>query len=441
MYLQTILRCGAQKLNNTGQDLDPIAVNLEDFDAFPKGTKILSVVTHARPSVGITSGRTQRKLNESHSQNVSSNLDLLHTTKTKNIKNSKDVGSAGSVQEQFTKLNVPQTVSQKQSTVHNTSADHTELMKSSSDCSDYVQDRTREELSNIMLEIGPLLQEIPDKSQQSVQDQQADTNTKKLELDKPESVNKDNSVNKVGNPEVFIENDVDKDDSGYIVGNSDDCFEDDIVDYDDSDEVPVLDLAECENRGEQECAKILYEMSKSKSQDLDNDEGTLSSNKKRNNGQKNKQVKTASANNSIVKQSKQGSKYPRRHAVKDGTVCFAQVGKGAKLWTQEHPLIRGIYLNKGKRDVKRHLVKMKRQPSAVDTGSYLRNGKINDKNRIDDFFEYTKLGLERRRQFEENQARDEYVVNWYMWCPGHGNCLRKCGGYGKCVEGKISSVV
>lgn len=131
---------------------------------------------------------------------------------------------------------------------------------------------------------------------------------------------------------------------------------------------------------------------------------------------------------------------PKRHT-REAEVCFAQVGKSAKIWTQEHPQVRGIYLNKGKREVKRKLVTMKRQPTALDKGSYIRNGRINDKNRIDDYFVFTEEGSKRREMFEEGRVRDEYVVNWYMWCPGHGNCQRKCGGYGRCETGQFEFLV
>ena len=123
------------------------------------------------------------------------------------------------------------------------------------------------------------------------------------------------------------------------------------------------------------------------------------------------------------------------HKKHESEVSFAQVGESAKIFVQKHPMLRGIYLNKGKREVKRNLIKLKRHQSAIDMGSYLRNGRVNDKNRIDDMFHYTEEGLKKKVEIDENNARDEYVVNWYMWCPGHGNCLRKCGGYGHCVEG------
>lgn len=32
---------------------------------------------------------------------------------------------------------------------------------------------------------------------------------------------------------------------------------------------------------------------------------------------------------------------------------------------------------------------------------------------------------------------DEYVVSWYMWCLGYGNCIWKCGGCGKCILGRF----
>ncbi|WAR19581.1 hypothetical protein MAR_001419 [Mya arenaria] len=125
----------------------------------------------------------------------------------------------------------------------------------------------------------------------------------------------------------------------------------------------------------------------------------------------------------------------KKQHCKDGMVCFAQVGKNAKLWTKEHPLIRDIYLNKGKRETKKSLVEMKRQNSAKNIDSYIRKGIVNERNRIDDYFEFTEEGRAKRQLLEEYEAKDEYVVSWYMWCPGHGNCLRRCGGYGKCVPG------
>ena len=125
-----------------------------------------------------------------------------------------------------------------------------------------------------------------------------------------------------------------------------------------------------------------------------------------------------------------------KHKCNESEISFAQVGESAKIFIQKHPLLHGIYLNKGKREVKRRLIKLKRHKNAIDKGSYLRNGKINDKNRIDDLFEYTEEGKKKKDAIDENNARDEYVVNWYMWCPGRGNCLRKCGGYGSCVSGE-----
>lgn len=148
----------------------------------------------------------------------------------------------------------------------------------------------------------------------------------------------------------------------------------------------------------------------------------------------NTNVSTSVEINQIKEHKHVVSKRAKIHA-RNAEVCFAQVGKSAKIWLQEHPQIKGIYLNKGKREVKRNLVSLKRQSTAVDKGSYMRNGRINDKNRIDDSFVFTPEGQRRRDSFEDGKYRDEYVVNWYMWCPGHGNCKRKCGGFGRCVEG------
>ncbi|XP_071079096.1 uncharacterized protein [Haliotis cracherodii] len=119
----------------------------------------------------------------------------------------------------------------------------------------------------------------------------------------------------------------------------------------------------------------------------------------------------------------------------DGEVTNVDVGLTVKTFLRTHPAIRGIYLNKGKRDVKRNLVKMRRETLAVDVGSWQRGTHIHDRNRLDDHFELTEAGMEKKKRVEKRLSRDEYVVNWYMWCPGHGNCRRSCGGYGKCVNG------
>ncbi|XP_067680678.1 uncharacterized protein [Haliotis asinina] len=119
----------------------------------------------------------------------------------------------------------------------------------------------------------------------------------------------------------------------------------------------------------------------------------------------------------------------------DGEVTHVEVGSAVKTFLRTHPAIRGIYLNKGKRDVKRNLVRMRRETLAVDVGSWQRGTHIHDRNRLDDHFDLTEAGLEKKRRVEKRLSRDEYVVNWYMWCPGHGNCRRNCGGYGKCVNG------
>ncbi|ESO94330.1 hypothetical protein LOTGIDRAFT_232559 [Lottia gigantea] len=117
-------------------------------------------------------------------------------------------------------------------------------------------------------------------------------------------------------------------------------------------------------------------------------------------------------------------------------VSFVPVGQGMIQFLHTHPAIQGIYLNKGKRHIKKNLVNLKRQESAVDKGSWERQGHKLERNRFDDYFEATDQGKEKSEEIGNCLARDEYVVNWYVWCPGRGgNCQRKCGGYGTCLEG------
>ena len=119
-----------------------------------------------------------------------------------------------------------------------------------------------------------------------------------------------------------------------------------------------------------------------------------------------------------------------------GEVIFVPVGTAVKEFLKSHSLIRGIYLNKGKRDLKRELVTVKRQNNAVDTGSWKRGKHIHERNRFDDLFEYTDAGRRKKSQLDKKKIRDVYVVNWYVWCPGHGNCRRTCGGHGTCIAGQ-----
>ncbi|KAK6182708.1 hypothetical protein SNE40_010331 [Patella caerulea] len=116
-------------------------------------------------------------------------------------------------------------------------------------------------------------------------------------------------------------------------------------------------------------------------------------------------------------------------------ICFIPVGEAMIDFLKSHPSIKDIYLNKGKRHVKKNLVTLKRQESAIDKASWERKGHKLERNRFDDYFEVTDEGEKKKEEIGRCQARDEYVVNWYVWCPGHGNCMRKCGGYGKCKEG------
>lgn len=121
-----------------------------------------------------------------------------------------------------------------------------------------------------------------------------------------------------------------------------------------------------------------------------------------------------------------------------GEVNFVEVGKSVHDFLKKHPLVQGIYLNKGKRAIKKNYVTMCRQKSLNESArlTWKRGSNDQGRNRVDDYFEYTEEGRARKSKVDRKLVRDEYVVSWYMWCPGHGNCVRKCGGRGKCVPGK-----
>ncbi|XP_064621248.1 uncharacterized protein LOC135484079 isoform X1 [Lineus longissimus] len=118
-----------------------------------------------------------------------------------------------------------------------------------------------------------------------------------------------------------------------------------------------------------------------------------------------------------------------------GEICFVKTGPHLKPFLNSHPILRNLYLNRGKRDVKKHLVAPRHLETAVDTGSWQRGKNVHQRNRLDDVFVYTEEGLARSKLVKTENQRDEYVVNWYLWCPGHGNCQRSCGGFGKCEPG------
>ncbi|XP_005090819.2 uncharacterized protein LOC101848404 [Aplysia californica] len=120
-----------------------------------------------------------------------------------------------------------------------------------------------------------------------------------------------------------------------------------------------------------------------------------------------------------------------------GELLYVAVGQGVCRFASEHPMTRGVRLHKGKREVKRQLVRLRRR-SDLDLQETLvtwRRGKeVLERNRFDDFFELTADGLCEQAEVHACRRRDQYVVNWYVWCPGHGNCRRKCGGFGICLE-------
>ncbi|XP_033114913.1 uncharacterized protein LOC117115296 isoform X2 [Anneissia japonica] len=116
---------------------------------------------------------------------------------------------------------------------------------------------------------------------------------------------------------------------------------------------------------------------------------------------------------------------------------IAPVGIGLQKFLLNLDLLQGLKLHHGKRDVKRKFVKMQRQETAMKIKSWQRGQRIHENVRYDDHFLLTEEGKKLAQQMKRRERRVQYVVNWYIWCPGHGNCLRKCGGYGQCVEGRL----
>ena len=107
------------------------------------------------------------------------------------------------------------------------------------------------------------------------------------------------------------------------------------------------------------------------------------------------------------------------------------VGADLLRFLQTHEELKGVCLSRGKRNVKRNLVTMQRDKSFVLRGN---KETVKDKCRYDDHFVPTEEG-----KLPNKIESNEFVVAWYLWCPGKGNCKRKCGAYGMCMEGKYEN--
>ena len=119
-----------------------------------------------------------------------------------------------------------------------------------------------------------------------------------------------------------------------------------------------------------------------------------------------------------------------------GEIFYISVGASFSCFLQEHPMIQGVHLHKGKRKIKHQLVHLCRKENLKGKLTWNRGKDSLERNRFDDFFELTDKGFEEQTEVLEGRSRDQYVVNWYVWCPGHSNCQRKCGGFGKCIQRK-----
>jgi len=459
MYLQTLLRSGniratikeldAQSETNEVQTEiygDTIEQTFPQVDHrrgsvinMPKivteysGSRVSSSQANTSLSSILNTDKVKRKANASQTRDVGSSLKQAKPVIQRRIFVSRNKETNAIVTEpQTVSISTVPVVTVATETDSNKNIDNNKTSDTDNKRGpENIVNKAGNELSDIILEIAPLLQEFSTTppAQSSLETVQYSNDNSHLHPDNVKDFRGD--LTELGNS-----NDLNSD--GNMMQERFESMTNDFADEIAEDDENA-DVHEEQENDSAKYAKILCALSNRTSQ-TENENYVLDDLEERHGACLKRKKTGANASSGTSKKSKLRSTYPRQHSVKDVVVCFAQVGRGAKLWTQEHPLIRGIYLNKGKREVKRHLVQMKRQPSAIDTGSYFRKGRINDKNRIDDYFEYTEVGEERRRQFEENVARDEYVVNWYMWCPGHGNCLRKCGGYGKCINGKYNNV-
>ena len=128
----------------------------------------------------------------------------------------------------------------------------------------------------------------------------------------------------------------------------------------------------------------------------------------------------------------------KRKMVKDKHADDIVVPVGPQLlkFLNSHETLKDVCLSRGKRNIKRELVTLERDENAVTKGTWNRGQKVNERCRYDDHFVPTEKGRKLIEEVRKEKARNQFVVAWYLWCPGQGNCKRKCGGYGNCVRGE-----
>ncbi|XP_038071731.1 uncharacterized protein LOC119740479 isoform X1 [Patiria miniata] len=133
------------------------------------------------------------------------------------------------------------------------------------------------------------------------------------------------------------------------------------------------------------------------------------------------------------KSSKSKTSKKKTTSKKDRTEYSIPVGVPLRNFLASQELLRDVNLRRGKRSVKQDLVKMQRQEKALACQSWQRKTLVNERCRYDDLFVATEKGEQLRKRIKDGK-RDQYVVAWYLFCSGEGNCLRQCGSYGKCVK-------
>ena len=153
----------------------------------------------------------------------------------------------------------------------------------------------------------------------------------------------------------------------------------------------------------------------------------------------NKTRKSAMVNNMTRDKTTKSNLHHRvTSCLSKGEVTMVKVGASILDFFKKHSKIQGIYLNKGKRFVKKLFVTLQKHEESMEASSWHRKNHTMDRNHYDDKFELTEEGLAKQRNILARNCKDIVAVNWYLWCPGRGNCRRKCGGIAVCKPGKLS---
>src|SRR5262249_13308114 len=115
----------------------------------------------------------------------------------------------------------------------------------------------------------------------------------------------------------------------------------------------------------------------------------------------------------------------------------APLGRAVERWIYSLPVVSVVKLNCQSRKklneaVKEELISFERVPNAFDHLEWTTSRGVKSTNRLDDIISLTDKGRKQAEAVLTGNGRNRKVWWWVHFCPGYGNCRRKCGGLGQC---------